>query len=143
MMKLKELYLRYREVINYLVVGGLTTVVSLGSYYLCVLTFLDPSKMLQLQMANVISWICAVSFAYAANRKYVFESKNTNKLAEMGRFFGARVSTLVIEMVCMAFFVHLLRMNDKIAKFVVQFVVMLLNYIFSKLFVFKKENTNS
>ena len=70
--RLKELYLKYKEIINYLIVGGLTTVVSLVTYYACVLTFLDPNNPLQLQIANVISWIFAVAFAYVTNRKYVF-----------------------------------------------------------------------
>ena len=73
--QLKTLYFKYKEIINYLIVGGLTTVVSLVTYYLCVLTFLDPGHPVQLQIANVISWIFAVTFAYFTNRKYVFESK--------------------------------------------------------------------
>ena len=65
-----ETYKKYKEIINYLVVGGLTTVVSLGTYYICVLTVLDPQKGWQMQTANVISWIAAVTFAFFANRKY-------------------------------------------------------------------------
>lgn len=135
---MKELYLKYKEVINYIIVGCLTTVISLVSYYICVLTFLDPENPLQLQIANVISWICAVTFAYFTNRKYVFESKAENKLLEAAKFVGARVTTLVIDMACMALFVSVLRFNDKLAKFFVQFIVFALNYLFSKLFVFKK-----
>ena len=66
--KCLKLYKKYEEIINYLIVGGLTTVVSLGSYYLCILTFLSPDIWYQLQAANIISWICAVTFAYFANR---------------------------------------------------------------------------
>lgn len=58
-----ELYKKYKEIINYLIVGVLTTVVSLGTYYVCVLTVLNPDNALQLQIANIISWIAAVAFA--------------------------------------------------------------------------------
>ena len=65
---MRELYQKYKEIIRYLIVGVLTTVVSLASYYLCVYTILDPDSPLQLQAANVISWIAAVTFAYFTNR---------------------------------------------------------------------------
>lgn len=136
---MKKLYYKYKEIINYLIVGGLTTVVSLGSYYLCVLTFLDPNTALELQTANIISWICAVTFAYFANRKFVFESKNENKLKEAGSFYLSRVATLLMDMGIMFVLVTLLNFNDKIAKLVVQVVVTVLNYVFSKLFVFNKK----
>ena len=71
-----ELYKKYRELVNYLIVGVLTTVVSLGIYYGCVWTFLDPGDAFQLQAANILSWIGAVAFAYVTNRRYVFESEN-------------------------------------------------------------------
>ena len=83
-----ELYKKYREIVNYLIVGGLTTVVSLAVYYGCVLTVFDPKNPIQLQAANVISWIAAVTFAYYTNRKYVFESKTENKLQEAAKFYG-------------------------------------------------------
>lgn len=89
--------------------------------------------------ANAFSWICAVSFAYITNRKFVFESKSTDKLREMLKFFNARVFTLLIEMACMTLLVNILHWYDRISKFVVQFIVMALNYIFSKLFVFRSK----
>lgn len=137
--KIKELYLKYKEIINYIIVGGLTTIVSLIAYYTCVLTFLDPNNPVELQIANVISWICAVTFAYIANRIFVFESKNTDYVKEISSFVGARVATLLMDMGIMFVFVTLLKGNDKIIKLIVQVVVTILNYIFSKIFVFKKE----
>ena len=77
-----KLYKKYKEIISYLIVGVLTTVVSLGVYYACVLTFLNPENALQLQIANIISWVAAVTFAYFTNRKFVFESKNPDMLKE-------------------------------------------------------------
>lgn len=138
----KELYIQYKEIINYLIVGGLTTVVSLVSYYVCVLTFLDPNDPLQLQIANVISWILAVSFAYITNRKYVFESKNSHVLQELTAFFGARVATLLLDMGCMALMVSVLHMNDKFSKILVQFIIVIANYLFSKFLVFRKNTDN-
>ena len=138
--KIAEILSRYREQISYVIVGCLTTAVSLASYYLCVLTFLDPSRPLQLQAANVISWICAVAFAFIANRKYVFQSNSQNKLAEALRFVGARVTTLLIDMGCMALFVSVTGMNDKLAKLLVQVIVFVLNYLFSKFFVFIRKD---
>ena len=137
MKKIKEIYLKYRELIAYVIVGALTTIVSLGSYYLCVVTFLNPKIPMQLQLANIISWICAVLFAFVTNRKYVFNSNN-KKMIELIKFVGARLTTLIIDMGCMALLVTLAHINDKIAKLLVQIIVFVLNYVFSKFFVFKK-----
>lgn len=134
-----KLYKKYKEIINYLIVGVLTTVVSLGVYYVCVLTFLEPNQAIQLQAANVISWIAAVTFAYFTNRKFVFESKNPDMLKEASAFVGARVATLLMDMLCMFIMVTCMGLNDKIAKLVVQVIVTVANYIFSKIFVFRKK----
>ena len=138
MEKLISLYKRYKEIVNYLIVGGLTTVVSLGVYYGCVLTILDPEVAVQLQAANIISWIAAVTFAYFTNRKFVFESKNENKLKEAAAFYGSRVTTLLVDMGCMILMVTLFGWNDKIAKLIVQVIVTVANYVLSKFIVFRK-----
>ena len=139
MLKLvKDLYLKYKEIIHYLIAGGLTTVVSLGSYYLCVVSFLDPDNGFQLQAANVISWICAVTFAYFVNRIFVFESRSKDYLREAGAFVAGRVSTLLMDMAIMFLLVTVLHGNDKIAKLIVQVVVTVANYVISKIFVFNK-----
>ena len=135
---IKELFKKYREIIMYLIFGVLTTVVSLVVYYLLVYTVLNPDNALQLQVANIISWIAGVAFAYFTNRSMVFQSKNKNKLKEAGSFVLARVVTLVMDMVIMFVGVTLLHGNDKILKLVSQVVVIVSNYVFSKLFVFKK-----
>ena len=135
---MKELFSKYREIIMYLIFGVLTTVVSLVVYYLLVYTILNPDNAFQLQTANVISWIASVTFAYFTNRSFVFESKNENKLKEAGNFVLSRIATLVMDMAIMFVGVTLLRGNDKILKLVSQAVVIVSNYVFSKLFVFKK-----
>ena len=131
-----KLYRNYEEIINYLIAGGLTTIVSLAAYYICVLTFLDPADPLKLQMANVISWVLAVAFAYGINRSFVFKSKSENRFMEAVRFVGARVTTLLMDMAVMYVFVTLLGGSDKIGKLFSQVVVLVGNYLFSKLFVF-------
>lgn len=136
---MKEIFSRYKEIINYLVVGGLTTVVSLGIYYACVLTFLDPKNPIQLQIANVISWIGAVTFAYFTNRKYVFESHNPKMLQEATAFFSSRIGTLLMDMGVMFLLVTVICMNDKVAKLIVQVLVTIGNYLLSKYIVFGKD----
>lgn len=139
MNKIKELYNKYKEIINYLIFGVLTTVVSLIVYYVVVFTFLDPENAIQLQIANIISWIAGVTFAYVTNRKYVFESTEKNKLKEAGKFVMARVVTLAMDMFIMWLGVTILHFNDKIMKLISQVVIIISNYIFSKIFVFRKE----
>lgn len=139
MNKILKLYKKYEEIINYLIVGGLTTVVSLASYYLLVLTILNPENALQLQIANVLSWGAAVTFAYVTNRIFVFKSKRKDVLNEIASFVSARVVTLLLDMGIMFIFVTVLHLNDKLMKLVVQVLVVILNYILSKLFVFQKK----
>ncbi len=139
MEKIKELYTKYEEIINYLIVGVLTTVVSLATYFICTETFLDPNKKLELQIANIISWVFAVAFAYFTNRKYVFKSKNKNMLKEASSFIGSRILSLLMDMFTMFIIVSVLHLNDKIGKLVSQVIVTVANYILSKLFVFKKK----
>ena len=127
----------YGEIIRYLIVGVLTTVVSLGVYYVCVLTFLNPQSALQLQAANVLSWIAAVTFAYITSRIYVFQSKCKDWLQEAAAFYSSRLLTLFMDMAIMFVVVTLCGMNDKLGKLVVQVVVTIANYIFSKLLVFR------
>lgn len=133
-----DIYHQHEEIFNYIIVGGLTTVVSLAAYYISVLTFLDPNVGWQLQIANLFSWVCAVAFAYVTNRIFVFKSKEKNKFKEITSFVSSRVMTLLLDMGIMGLFVTILHFNDKTMKLVVQVVVTVLNYVLSKLFVFKK-----
>lgn len=129
---------QYKEIFRYLIVGCLTTIVSLASYYMCVVTVLNPLNSVELQIANIISWITAVSFAFFANRWYVFHSQQKKVLVEMSSFFCSRLSTLLIDMFIMYVGVILLNYNDKFIKILVQVIVTVLNYVFSKIFVFVK-----
>ena len=137
-MSIKDNKIINNEITRYLVVGVLTTVVSLGVYYGLVLTILDPANPVQLQIANVISWIAAVIFAYFTNRSFVFQSKDPHILKEASGFVTSRIGTLLMDMFLMFLMVTVLGWSDKVAKLIVQVVVTVANYVFSKLLVFKK-----
>ena len=138
MKKILQLYKKYKEIINYLIVGVLTTVVSLAVYYFSTFTFLNAENSVELQIANILSWVISVAFAYFTNRKYVFESKNQDKLKEATKFVSSRITTLILDMIIMWLGVTILHFNDKLIKIISQVLVIVGNYILSKLFVFKK-----
>lgn len=141
MQKIKELYLKYKEIINYLIFGVLTTIVSLATKYLLLFTILDASNAVQLQIGVVTSWVTACLFAYITNRIWVFESKSKEIPKEMVKFFAARLATLGMEMLIMFIFVTALGLNSEmwvvVWTLVSQVVIIIGNYILSKLIVFK------
>lgn len=144
MKKIWNLYKKYEEVVNYLVVGGLTTIVAIGSKLLLLATILDQTNGLELQIAEVISWFLAVTFAYVTNRIFVFKSKTSgSKCAkEIFNFFKGRIATQLIQMFIMWFFVTLLELDSNVwvlvFTLVCQVIQIVLNYVISKLLVFKK-----
>lgn len=143
MQKIKELYLKYKEVVNYLIFGVLTTVVSLAIKYLLLFTILDASDAFELQIAVITSWIVACLFAYITNRIWVFESKSKDIMKELVKFFTARLATLGMEMLIMFVFVTLFKLNSDtwviIWTLVSQVLIIIGNYILSKLIVFRNK----
>lgn len=138
MSKISEIYIKYKEFILYIVFGILTTVVSISSYYIC-------SEILNIHylVSNIISWILSVIFAYFTNRVWVFESKSKNLsdiLKEMFTFVNCRLLSGVIDMATMFVLVEAIHINDMYAKIFTQFIVVILNYVLSKLIVFKESN---
>lgn len=136
MSKISEIYIKYKEFILYIVFGILTTVVSISSYYIC-------SEILNIHylVSNIISWILSVIFAYFTNRVWVFESKIKNFsdiLKEMFTFVNCRLLSGVIDMATMFVLVEAIHINDMYAKIFTQFIVVILNYVLSKLIVFRK-----
>lgn len=135
---IKGLYFEYKEVINYLVFGGLSTVVNFASYYIA-------AKLIGIDevVSSGISWFCAVLFAYITNKLFVFESKAEGKkgiLKEMTSFFLARiVSGILCDVGTFALMVRVLQINDIVSKLVTQVMVIIVNYVFSKFFIFKKK----
>lgn len=128
---IKKLYAN--DVIRYIFFGVCTTVVNLASFF-----FLRQAG-LQREIANVISIILAIVFAYVVNSKFVFLDKcETLKdhIRPFCKFVGARLSTMVIEVGGVWFFAEIVHLNDMVGKLIIQFVVMALNYVFSKFLVF-------
>ena len=133
---IKKLY--KNDVVRYVFFGGCTTLVNLVSFFI-----LRMSEM-ELTAANVISIILAILFAYVVNSRYVFQDKcETLKdhIRPFGKFISARLATMVIEVGGVWLFVEVMGMADMAAKFIIQFIVLALNYIFSKFFVFTTGKT--
>lgn len=129
-------YKKHKEVLLYLFFGGLAFIVSIVSFYLLI----KYTAMNEL-VANIISWIITVTFAYITNRIWVFDAAtNDGKelLAQIWKFYSGRIVTLVIEELILLVFITWLGMNNMVVKIFAQVVVIVLNYVISKLFVFKK-----
>jgi putative flippase GtrA len=139
--KIKEIIKTKKEIITYIIFGALTTLINLIVYYILTNTILDPKNDLLMQLANTIAWIISVLFAYITNKLYVFNSKSKKILKEILSFISSRIITLLIEIFLMYILVTLLKQNDQIIKLLVTIIVIILNYILSKILVFKsKEN---
>lgn len=124
-------------ILKYIFFGGCATLVNLGSYYIIrLVTSLDVNT------ANTISVCIAILFAYFTNSTFVFESKAAGlkeKLNEFIKFISARLVTMVVEVGGVWLMVDALHMNDYLSKFVIQFIVLALNYVFSKFLIFTKK----
>ena len=137
--KLLVLYKKYEEVINYLIVGVLTTIVSWAAAWIAE-QLLDADISWQNAVINTISWVAGVVFGYFTNRKYVFKSTNPQMVKEFISFASGRISTLLLDVVIMFVTVNLLHMHYWVAKiFISAVLVMIANYVLSKVFVFKKK----
>ena len=135
MKKLKALILHFyqNDVIRYVFFGGCTTLVNLVCF------FVLRKCRVELNIANLISIITAILFAYVVNSRYVFQDKcETFKdhIRPFCKFISVRLVTMVIEVGGVWLLVEVCKMNDMAGKFITQFIVLALNYIFSKFFVF-------
>lgn len=128
------------ELIRYLVCGVLTTVVSIGSFYVSTL-ITGTETTIQLQTSNIISFICAVLFAYTISRLCVFSKSGKGVGKEFLEFVSCRIFTLFVDMTIMQVLVFKFGCTELIAKLIVQVIVTILNYALSKKIVFKKENS--
>ena len=145
MNKIIELFNKYREIIIYIIVGGLTTVVNFVIYYLCKIT-IGTSTILTMNISNFIAWVVAVLFAFVANKLYVFNSKSLEKtvvLKEFCGFVAARVfspyAVLHYPLPDLINSPDLRCIPDMICKLFAQVVIILMNYFFSKFIIFKKK----
>ena len=132
---------KHREISAYVICGGATTLVSLVTYYLFAEFIFNVNNAFELQVTNVLSWIISVAFAFVTNRIFVFQSKASPK-KEFFKFYIARIGTLLIDMLLMYLFVTLASFDDMVVKTIVQIVVIVLNYVFGKMLVFKGEKQN-
>ena len=136
--RIKELYIKYKEIINYLFFGGCTTVVNFVSYYI-------PSNLLGIDeiVSNIIAWVVSVLFAYITNKIFVFESKDKDlkkNIKELISFVAAWLLTgALCDIGLFALMVKILKLNDIISKVTTQVIVVVVNYVISKLVIFKKE----
>jgi putative flippase GtrA len=135
--RLTDLFHKYREGILYLFFGGLTTLVNY-IIYIAYFWVIDPKS--TTVIPNVLAWIGAVLFAYVTNRTWVFRSEATGASAisrEILAFAGARVFTLVLETAILWVTVDYLALPNLLMKLLCSVIVVVLNYVFSKLWVFK------
>lgn len=143
--KIIALFKKYREIIVYVIVGGLTTVVSWVAKFLFNFIFYagtafpTPTQNLVL---SIVNWVAGVAFAYPTNRKFVFESKDPKILPECIKFVLSRVSTLILDAVVMQILVAV-GLDLYIATLISAVLVVIANYVFSKVFVFKKNDAGA
>ena len=136
---IKRLLKKYRdnkEIINYLICGFFTFMVSMIIY-----TFFSEILKINVLVSNVVTWIIAVYFAFAINKKFVFES-NKKVTGELIQFYGGRIVTLFAEQAILYIFIIRLSFDNLIIKLIAQVVIIILNYIISKFIVFKKEKNS-
>ena len=139
--KLKALCLKYREILVYLIVGGLTTLVSWGCKFLWNALFFGGTALPtvgQNTVLSVVENVSGIAFAYPTNRKWVFRSKNPNILAEMGGFVGSRLVTMLLGYLLNLLCVNVLGVSVFVSTVLVSVVVVIGNYVISKFFVFRK-----
>lgn len=134
--KLKNLIRRYWAPLSYLFFGVLTTVVNYAVYLPCYNLF-----HLSASVSNAVAWAIAVVFAYLTNKPFVFRSRDWSAktvLPEFVRFVGCRVASGVLETGILLIFVDLLGQNGNVWKIITSVLVVALNYLSSKLLVFRK-----
>lgn len=133
---MKRLYSNYHEMIDYLIVGILTTIVNFSVFF-----FFDSVVDISYLIANALSILVAIVFSFYLNKKYVFKSKSANIQAwfrEFALFAGFRLGSGLYDMVSMWVLVDFFYMDTNLAKVLTEIVVVIVNYCFSKFIVFRK-----
>lgn len=135
---IKNLWLRYKELFFYAVFGVGATVINIVSYRVLANTFGKKYFLI----ANIIAWILAFIFAFITNKLFVFESKSWEAQIAMKEFVGflsARLATGILDTVLMWLFVSVISLDDTLSKIIINILVIIINYVASKFFIFKKE----
>jgi cell wall teichoic acid glycosylation protein gtcA len=135
---IKNLWFKYKELFFYGVFGVGATVINIVSYRVLANTFGKKYFLI----ANIIAWILAFIFAFITNKLFVFESKSWETQIAMKEFVGflsARLATGILDTVLMWLFVSIISLDDTLSKIIINILVIIINYIASKFFIFKKE----
>lgn len=130
-----DLYKKYREIIDYIIFGGLTTLVNIVAFFIFETLLGWPYL-----IANAIAIVLSILFAYITNKLFVFKTSNmtfNENMIEFLKFIGFRLISGLADMAAMWLLVDLISIDTNIAKLLTQFIVVVLNYVFSKLFIFK------
>lgn len=138
MKKVNALFRTHYALISYLMFGGLTTLINFITFI-----FFNSYLGINYQFANVIAWFVSVVFAFITNKLWVFGSTNSSYsefIREILSFFGFRILSLVIDQLIMTIGVSVLHLDATLVKLFDQIFIVLINYIFSKLFIFKNHN---
>lgn len=139
-MTIRTIYEKYREFILYVLWGTLTTVVNYSVFYLC-----GPLLDAHYIAVNVLAWVTSALFAFWSNKTFVFESKSWKPavaLPELGMFMGARLFSLSLETLLLWLCVENNLLSVRVAKIIASILVVILNYVFSKVFIFHKERSH-
>ena len=155
MKKIKTLFIKYKEIITYIIFGILTTLVNFFAFWIFTKIFGENLYLVN----NAIAWVVGVVFAYVTNKLFVFESKSWDlKLIakEIAGFLGARIFSFLVEEGGMFLFISVLGLGEKsltflgititgqfIVKILLAVIVVVLNYVFSKFFVFRKQDAEN
>ena len=134
---IKELFNKYKELIMYGIMGVLTTVINIIAFAICEKIF-----GINALISNIIAWIVSVIFAYITNKLFVFESKSFKRdvlIKEIISFTSARIFSLLLEEVIIYIMIDLMNINSLIVKIFSNVVVIAVNYVLSKLIIFKKK----
>ena len=134
---MRKLFERYRDVIPYLFFGVCTTFMNIAVYWICAHLF-----SMGVMASTIFAWIAAVLFAYITNRKWVFHSEVkgvTAILRETVAFFGCRLATGILDWIMMFILVDCLHLNDLAIKILANIMVIILNYMASKIVIFRKQ----
>jgi len=129
---LMTLCMKYKEALNYIIFGILTTLVNWIVFQFCIEIFL-----INWSIANVIAWIFAVIFAYVTNRTIVFQSSSPHVIKELLLFIQFRLVSLLLEMLIMFVLIEMISFAPFASKIVTSVVVVIANYIFSKAVIFR------
>ena len=130
-----KLYNKYREIIDYIIFGGLTTLVNIVVFYI-----FDTLLGWPYLIANAVAIVLSILFAYITNKRFVFKTSDMTaqeNIVEFLKFIGFRLVSGLADMATMLLLVDLISFDTNIAKLLTQFIVVVLNYVFSKLFIFK------